>query len=111
MVLAYCDRFLALGATGGAIARIDSAATAFPHRDAFEFYIWPEWSEPDQDADIIDWAWNLHDAMSQYSTDGVYVNMLSHDEEDRVPEAYGGNLQRLAEIKRNGIRLSVPIKS
>lgn len=91
---------IALGAMGGAITRVDSAATAFPHRDAtFEFYIWPEWSDPDNDDEIIDWAWNFHDAMRRFSTDGVYVNMLSHDEGHRVSEAYGGNLQRLAEIK------------
>ena len=89
---------IALGAMGGAITRVGQAATAFPHWDAaFEFHIWSEWSDPDTDEAIIDWAWNFHDAMSQYSTGYVYVNMLSHDEED--PEAYGGNLQRLAEIK------------
>ena len=91
---------VALGAMGGAITRVDSVATAFPHRDAaFELYIWPEWSDPDEDEAVIEWAGTVHDAMSRYSTGGVYVNMLSHDEGNRVPEAYGQNHQRLAELK------------
>jgi FAD/FMN-containing dehydrogenase len=45
------------------------------------------------------WARSFHEAMEPYAAVGAYVNMLSHDEGDRVPEAYGENYERLAEIK------------
>ncbi len=87
-------------ATGGAITRVDRTATAFPHRDAaFEFDIWPGWTDPEDDEALIGWATEFHEAMAPYATGGVYVNMLSHDEDDRVRAAYGDNYERLAELK------------
>jgi FAD/FMN-containing dehydrogenase len=37
--------------------------------------------------------------MAPHSNGAVYVNFLTHDEGERVSNAYGRNLQRLAEIK------------
>ena len=64
-----------------------------------EFDIWPAWSDPAQDTVVMKWARSFHEAMEPYAAGGVYVTMLSHDEGDRVPEAYGENYERLAEIK------------
>jgi hypothetical protein len=38
--------------------------------------------------------------MASHATGGVYVNLLGPDEADRIPSAYGSNLERLAEAKR-----------
>lgn len=39
-------------------------------------------------------------AMSDFASGGVYVNLLSPDEGERVRSAYGANYERLAEVKR-----------
>jgi FAD/FMN-containing dehydrogenase len=90
-----------LGGEGGAVGRIAGSATAFPHRDAaFSLHVFPGWSDPGDDADIMRWAREVHRAMAPHATGGVYVNMLAEDESDRIGAAYGANYERLAEIKR-----------
>ena len=91
---------VALGTLGGAMNRIDTSDTAFPHRDTrFEFSIWPAWSDPLQDDELLGWAQAFHEEMTQYAMDGVYVNLLSHDEQDRIEEAYLDNIDRLRTVK------------
>jgi FAD/FMN-containing dehydrogenase len=90
-----------LGALGGAIARIDSAATAFPHRAAaFSFHIMAGWSDPTHDAAVTGWTRRVHDAMTLHATEGVYVNVLGDGEASRIRAAYGDNWARLVELKR-----------
>lgn len=85
---------------GGAVERVEPSATAFPHRDAdYSVHILPGWSDPERDDDIIGWAKEFHDELAPYSTDGVYVNLLSRDDHHRVRAAYGDNYDRLVEIK------------
>ncbi len=85
---------------GGAIARVPEGATAYPHRDrAFGFHVVADWTDPDDDPRMRDWVSDFHEAMSVHTRGGVYVNLLSHEEGGRVPEAYGPNLERLARIK------------
>jgi hypothetical protein len=48
----------------------------------------------------MDWVRGFHEEMGQFSTGGVYVNLLGEDEQDRVREAYGSNYDRLVELKR-----------
>lgn len=89
-----------LGAEGGAIGRRARDETAFPHRDAaFSLHVFPGWTDPGDDADIMRWAREIHRAMAPHATGGVYVNMLAEDESDRVGAAYGANFERLAQIK------------
>jgi hypothetical protein len=38
--------------------------------------------------------------MARHASGGVYVNLIADDEPDRLPDAYGPNLQRLRELKR-----------
>jgi FAD/FMN-containing dehydrogenase len=86
---------------GGAVGRVDPAATAFPHRTApFEYHILAGWTEPARDAEVTAWARGFHESMAPFSTGGVYVNLLGTDEGHRVKAAYGGNYDRLVEIKR-----------
>ena len=85
---------------GGAIADVDPAATAFPHRSAaYTFHILTGWDDPGQDDAIIDWTRAFHEAMTPHATGGVYLNLLGADETKRVPAAYGDNLERLATLK------------
>jgi FAD/FMN-containing dehydrogenase len=85
---------------GGAIARVPEDATAYPHRSrAFGFHVVADWANPDDDASMRAWVSDFHQAMAAHTRAGVYVNLLSHEEADRVPEAYGPNFDRLARIK------------
>lgn len=85
---------------GGAIARTDPDATAFPHRDAtVSFTIAPKWTDPDEDAKHIGWAQDFFEATASYATDDVYVNYLSRDERKRAKAAYGDHYDRLTNLK------------
>lgn len=86
---------------GGAIARKDKNATAFPHRERkFCITAVPKWENKEQDSEMKEWADNLFDALEPYSTEGAYVNYLGNEERNRVREAYGTNWARLKKIKK-----------
>ncbi len=86
---------------GGAIGRVDPKATAFPHRDRpYSFHILAGWTDSEEDGRVMEWVRSFHDAMSQFSRPGVYVNLLSEDESERIIEAFGENYERLRELKR-----------
>jgi FAD/FMN-containing dehydrogenase len=85
---------------GGTIDRVDRHATAFPHRGApFNLAVQCGWSEPANDDEIIEWAREFHETIVPYSTGGVYVNYLDHDDDDRVTAAYRENYDRLRDVK------------
>ncbi len=85
---------------GGAISAVDPDATAFPHRDAaYSVHALTGWSDPERDAELIDWTDSVYETMVPHSSGGVYVNLLNREETDRVPEAYGENHERLRELK------------
>jgi len=86
---------------GGAIAKADPDATAFPHRNAtVSFTIAPKWTDPGRDDELIGWAREFFEATAPYGPEDVYVNLLSHDEPERVQDAYGEGYERLRELKR-----------
>jgi FAD/FMN-containing dehydrogenase len=104
-ILEYTDPFpgpltqVAFESLGGAVGRVDADATAFRHRGAlYSFGIWPCWSDPDRDEELIEWAREFHEAMAPYA-EGVYSNYLDGDELDRLEAAYGENLERLVDAK------------
>ena len=85
---------------GGAIARADSDATAFPHRDAtVSFTVAPKWTDPSDDEGMIEWAREFFEATAPYTSDDVYVNYLSEDEQNRAKAAYGDHYERLRALK------------
>lgn len=85
---------------GGAIGRVDPAATAFPHRTAaYNFSIQGGWVDPADDDEVMAWCRDFHAALTPWSTGGVYVNYLSGDESERVTEAYRDHYERLVEVK------------
>lgn len=89
-----------LGMEGGALGRRDANALAYPHRSAaHSLHIFPGWTDPGDDEEVMAWARRLYEATSAHGNGRVYVNMLGEDEEDRVRAAYGANYDRLARIK------------
>lgn len=85
---------------GGAIARVDPAATAFPHRNApFNVAMSPGWADAAADDTCVAWARDFADAMSPWATGGIYANYADRDDAHRLRASYGPNLERLAEIK------------
>ncbi|WP_426122187.1 FAD-binding oxidoreductase [Pararhizobium sp. PWRC1-1] len=94
-----CEIFIAH--VGGAAGRIAAGATAFPQRSShFVMNVHARWREPAMDAACIGWARQLFEAAKPYSVGTAYINFMPEDEGDRVAAAYGGNYQRLGEIKR-----------
>jgi FAD/FMN-containing dehydrogenase len=85
---------------GGEIARRESDATAYAHRDASHaFNVFTRWEDAAEDERHVAWTREFFEAMAPFLSDGVYVNFLSR-EEKRVRAAYGDNYERLVEVKR-----------
>ena len=94
-----CEVFI--GHVGGAAGRVPTDATAFPQRNShFVMNVHTRWREPEMDQACIDWARGLYEASRPYAAGTVYVNFMPEDEVDRTEAAYGGNYQRLVEIKQ-----------
>ncbi len=97
---------------GGAAQRVAPEETAFGDRSApFVVNILSNWSESADDAANIAWARELFAQLRPAMVPGVYVNFMSGDEEDRIPEAYRGRWDRLRAIKtsydpKNAFRLN-----
>ncbi|HTU30049.1 MAG TPA: FAD-binding oxidoreductase [Solirubrobacteraceae bacterium] len=85
---------------GGAIDRVDPAATAFPHRGARWLVNVPaQWADPDPRAAGRETAWvrDTFSALEPHLAGGAYSNFMEDDEgPDR---AYGPTLARLAQLK------------
>jgi FAD/FMN-containing dehydrogenase len=86
----------------GAASRVSPTETAFAHRaDQWDFLSLSQWDRPADDEANVRWARELHAAMRPFAEAAVYVNSLGGpDDGDRVREAFGGNYDRLAAIKK-----------
>ena len=84
----------------GAAARVAPDATAFAARGtSFMPFILSEWEEgPDQPH--VDWARNTWASLQPFSVEAGYVNFLGNEEQKQVAPAYGGNYNRLVNLKR-----------
>jgi FAD/FMN-containing dehydrogenase len=87
-------------AMGGAIARVDPGATAFPHRDARWLLNVPAmWEDvADTDAEVA-WARRTFAALEPHLTGGAYVNFMAGDEDGAGTGAHARTLARLQEVK------------
>jgi FAD/FMN-containing dehydrogenase len=92
---------IAFAQLGGAINRVPSGATAYPHRNIqFVLNEHTRWTDAAQDKECIAWARKLFDDMAPFATGGVYVNFMPEDETLKTrPGAYGANIERLSQIK------------
>jgi FAD/FMN-containing dehydrogenase/trans-aconitate methyltransferase len=87
-------------ALGGAIARVDPQATAFPFRQArWLINIPATWRDAADDEREIAWARATHAAVRPFLTEGTYVNFMGDDEEAGVAGAYGRTIERLQQVK------------
>ena len=87
-------------ALGGAIARVDSGATAFPFRQArWLINIPATWRDAADDEREIAWARATYAAVRPYLSEGNYVNFMGDDEDDTAAGAYGRTIERLARVK------------
>lgn len=85
---------------GGAVSKVDPAATAFPHRGVrFGLGISSGWEDASDDESGIAWTRALHEKMRPHASAAVYSNYVDSDDADRVKASYGSNLSRLQEIK------------
>jgi FAD/FMN-containing dehydrogenase len=87
---------------GGAVARVATDATAYPHRDAVhDINIVAAWQPDDPEPDRhIAWVRQFFAALEPHSR-GVYVNFTSDDASERVRDAAYGTLawDRLVALK------------
>lgn len=85
---------------GGAMSRVATDETAFPHRTApYDVVIMPMWTAAAESEPHIRWADDLWQSIQPFATGGVYVNYLSNEGEDRVKAAYGTSYSRLVTLK------------
>ncbi|MGC1485790.1 MAG: FAD-binding oxidoreductase [Candidatus Acidiferrum sp.] len=85
---------------GGAAARVPASETAFGDRSSpFIVNLLGNWSDPADDAANVAWIRGLFAELRPSMTPGVYVNFMSGDEQDRVPEAYRERWDRLVDVK------------
>jgi hypothetical protein len=85
---------------GGAAARVGATETAFGDRSApFIMNLLANWSDASADAGNISWIRGLFNKLRPAMKPGVYVNFMSGDEQDRVPEAYHERWDRMVAVK------------
>ena len=85
---------------GGAAGRVAADETAFGDRSApFIMNLLANWSDPSADAGNISWIRGLFNKLRPAMKPGVYVNFMSGDEQDRVPEAYRERWDRMVAVK------------
>jgi FAD/FMN-containing dehydrogenase len=91
-------------AWGGAIGRVDPAATAFVHRDAaFLLDTETSWTARDSPRAVaagLDWVEGFYRALGPYATRQAYQNFIDPSLAGWQTAYYGTNLRRLIEVKR-----------
>ncbi len=85
---------------GGAAAQVGRRETAFGDRSApFIMNLLASWPDVSADAGNISWIRGVFNTLRPAMTPGVYVNFMSGDEQDRVPEAYHERWDRMVAVK------------
>jgi FAD/FMN-containing dehydrogenase len=85
---------------GGAVSRVDSSATAFPHRGAgFGLGLSTGWEDPAADGAAMAWTRDLYEAVAVHGSGGAYSNYLDHDDAGLTGAAWGPNYPRLQQVK------------
>jgi hypothetical protein len=58
------------------------------------------WPEPADNEKNTAWVRDYYDATAPLSEEGGYINFMAGDDQDRIRANYGGNYDRLVEVKR-----------
>jgi FAD binding domain/Berberine and berberine like len=94
------DTQIELAYLGGAAARVAVTETAFGDRSApFIMNLLANWSDASADAGNISWIRGVFHKLRPAMKPGVYINFMSGDEQDRVPEAYHERWDRIVAVK------------
>jgi FAD/FMN-containing dehydrogenase len=92
---------------GGAMSRVDPAATAFGRRPAYLVGVEANWHDDDQDAANVAWARSAVDAVRPFSSGGGYLNFPGFFEEgaELLRDSHGSaNYDRLVTIRSSSTR-------
>jgi hypothetical protein len=85
---------------GGTTSQVPASETAFGDRSApFIMNLLANWSAASADDVHISWVRALFNNLRPAMKPGVYVNFMSGDEQDRVPEAYRERWDRMVSVK------------
>jgi hypothetical protein len=85
---------------GGTAGQVAPEETAFGDRSApFITNLLANWQDASADALHISWIRSIFQKLRPAMTPGVYVNFMSGDEQDRVPEAYQQRWDRMVALK------------
>jgi hypothetical protein len=94
------ETMIELAYLGGAAGQVDAKETAFGDRSApFVMTLLANWVEASDDAANISWVRGVFNKLRPMMKPGVYINFMSGDEQDRVPEAYHERWDRMVAIK------------
>jgi FAD binding domain-containing protein/berberine-like enzyme len=94
------ETIIELAYLGGAAAQVEAQETAFGDRSApFVLTLLANWKDPADDAGHISWVRGVFGRLRPAMKPGVYVNFMSGDEQDRVPEAYRERWDRMVAVK------------
>jgi FAD/FMN-containing dehydrogenase len=101
----------------GAAARVPGDATAFGSRGPeWDIGIVSQWIDHADDPSHVGWTRSFFADVEPYCSRGVYVNHIAADEPHRVQLAFGGNYDRLLQVKQkydpdNAFRLNHNIRA
>jgi hypothetical protein len=94
------ETMVELAYLGGAAGQVAAHETSFGDRSApFVLTLLANWSDASADAANISWVRRLFNTLQPGMKPGVYVNFMSGDEQDRVPEAYRERWDRMVAVK------------
>ena len=85
----------------GAAVRVGAGETAFPHRTVgYNLLVLGQWAKTADAGRCMAWVSETFAAMQPFVASGRYVNYLGDQEDgDPVAAAYGGNYERLRQLK------------
>lgn len=92
---------IAIRTLGGAIDRVTTQESAYPHRGArFNVSIDAIWTDPADDDRIVGWARDTWAAMRPYANGGVYINFSGFEHESDVSRGatHGSDTSRLEQV-------------
>jgi len=83
-----------------AVTAVDPDSTPMTNRDAaWVSHPFAQWVEAADDEVNIGWVKDFRKAVSPYTSEGIYLNFIGDEGEDRVRSAFGAKYERLAAIK------------
>jgi FAD/FMN-containing dehydrogenase len=89
-----------LGLIGGKANALPPDATAYPHRNVlYAMNVHGRWDDAADDERCVAWAREFFTTVTPYAAGSVYINFMTQEEGGRIHEAYGGNYDRLVQVK------------